>query len=279
MYTAQVHIKANGKVNLSLSVGNSLESGLHPIESKMARITFFDDLEVRRLDDHALSRYVILWHEDAPRKTEIDWSVAADLSVRAHRLLETAVDRVLPIQMKLQKRIPVGGGLGGGSADAAAMLLAVSHLFHLDIDLQEIATSLGSDVPYLLHGGTCLVGGIGDVITPIEYEPMDVVLIIPEYSCSTAAVFRAFDTVETHDVGGSNDLLAPACLVEPRLAQDMETLSVLLDQEIHLSGSGSSMFAICDTTEHATELARKIEEHTELVAIATQTCHTALERT
>ena len=68
MNTAQVQIKANAKVNLTLSVSKLSECGLHPIESKMARVSFFDDLEVTRLDDYAFSRYAILWHEDALKK-------------------------------------------------------------------------------------------------------------------------------------------------------------------------------------------------------------------
>lgn len=279
MNAMQVQIKANAKVNLSLRVGKSLDSGMHLIESKMARVAFFDDLEITRLDDYAPSRYAVLWHEDAPRKTEIDWSITDDLAVRAHCLLEVASGHALPVQMKLKKRIPVGGGLGGGSADAAAMLHAVTRLFQLDFNLNEIASSLGSDVPSLLHGGTCLVSGIGDVTTPIKHDTRHVVLMFPTYSCPTEEVYTAFDTLESPETNASNDLLAPACVVEPRLAVDMETASTLLAQEIHLSGSGSTMFVICDNAEHAAETAKKIEEHSELVAVATQTCEEALERT
>jgi 4-diphosphocytidyl-2C-methyl-D-erythritol kinase len=102
--------------------------------------------------------------------------------------------------------------------------------------------------------------------------------MIPPYSCETSEVYRAFDALEYHETNSGNDLLTPACVVEPRLATDMETATTLLDQEIHLSGSGSTMFAICDNAEHAAETAKKLEEHTELVAIATQTCEEVLER-
>lgn len=278
MNEMRVQIKANAKVNLTLSVGEVLDNGMHLIESKMARVAFFDDLEITRLDSHATSRYTIRWHEDAPRKTEIDWSVTDDLAVRAHSLIEKVVGHALPVQMKLEKRIPVGGGLGGGSADAAAMLQAVTRLFQLDLDVCKNASSLGSDVPYLLHGGSCVVGGTGDVITPIKHETQHLVLMIPPYSCETSEVYRAFDALEYHETNSGNDLLTPACVVEPRLATDMETATTLLDQEIHLSGSGSTMFAICDNAEHAAETAKKLEEHTELVAIATQTCEEVLER-
>lgn len=273
MTETTVHIQANAKVNWSLSVGEPLESGLHTIESKMARIAFCDELEVTRLEQHALSRYAIFWNENAPKQSEIDWPVTSDLAVKAHRLLESRVGHPLPVQMKLEKRIPVGGGLGGGSADGAAMFQATVALFNLDIDLVELAAELGSDVPFLLHGGSANVSGVGTVIEPIDQELQHLVLAFPEYSCSTADVYNAFDAIETVEPNDQlNDLLYAACTVEPKLEMDMTTLASLLELEIHLSGSGSTMFAICDNAEHATAVAKQIEEHTNLVAVATQTC-------
>lgn len=267
-----VHIQAYAKVNLSLTVHPPLPGGMHPITSQMVRIALCDDLEVIRLDDHALSRYAIVWHNDAPRHTEIDWPVTTDLAVRAHRLLEVKAGHPLPVQMKLEKRIPVGGGLGGGSADAAAMLKATTELFNLNLDLSEIALDLGSDVPYLLHGGAANVQGVGEVVEPVQLETMYLVIIIPEYSCSTDLVYKAFDQSSASESSEhQNDLLIPACIVETRLGTDLESLRAITEQKMHLSGSGSTMFAICDNAEHAVTLAKKIEEHTELVAIATQT--------
>ncbi len=166
----KVHIKAPAKINLSLSVEPPRDDGMHTIRSKMARIALFDDLELTRLDAHALSRYAILWHDDAPKRTDIDWPVTSDLAVRAHRMLEEVAGRSLPVQMKLEKRIPVGGGLGGGSADAAAMMLATIELFDLKLDAHAIASNLGSDIPYLLHGGAGIVRGVGENIENAGYK-------------------------------------------------------------------------------------------------------------
>lgn len=279
MNGAPLHIKANAKVNLTLHVGKVLETGMHPIESKMARVAFSDEIELTRLDSNAPSRYTILWHEDAPIKTEIDWSITDDLAVQAHRLLESTVGHSLPVQLTLEKRIPVGGGLGGGSADAAATFIGVSQLFDLDVDLNALAITLGSDIPFLLHGETCVVKGVGESAIPTEFELLDLVLIFPSYSCSTEAVYQAFDTLKPEEAHASNNLLTPACLVEPQLAIDMKTLESITGQKIHLSGSGSTMFAICDNTEHASELALKIKEQTEFFALATQTCQGTLEST
>ncbi|MBC8309389.1 MAG: hypothetical protein H8E83_02605 [Planctomycetes bacterium] len=267
-----VHYQAFAKVNLSLQVGKPMDDGMHSILSKMSPIAFFDELELTKLDSYALSRYAIIWNENAPVKSEIDWSVSSDLAVRAHHLLEEKVGTTLPVQMKLEKRIPVGGGLGGGSADAAAMLQAVSEMYSLDVDLKEIAMDLGSDVPYFLHGGACVVRGIGNEIEPITLETIHLVLIIPEYGCSTAAVYNAFDSTTEPESNSGNDLLAPACAVEDRLSKDIDHLQTLTGHEIHLSGSGSTMFIICDNAQYATALVHKIEENTNLVAIATHTC-------
>ena len=273
-----LHLKANAKVNLTLHVGKVLETGMHPIESKIARVAFSDDIEMTRLDSNAPSSYTILWHEDAPTKTEIDWSITDDLAVQAHRLLESTAGHSLPIQLKLKKRIPVGGGLGGGSADAAATFIGVSQLFDLNIDLNALAITLGSDIPFLLHGKTCHVRGAGESATPTEFELLDLVLIFPPYSCSTEAVYKAFDTLKPNEIRTSNALFAAACLVEPQLAIDIKALATISGQEIHLSGSGSTMFVICNNAEHASELAMNIEEQTEFAALATQTCQGTLER-
>ena len=278
----KVNMQAPAKINLSLSVSPPREDGLHPITSKMAQIALFDDLELTRLDDHALSRYAILWHEDAPKPTPIDWPVTADLAVRAHRALEECVGQPLPVQMKLEKRIPVGGGLGGGSADAAVMLQAIIALFNLDVDVQEIASTIGADVPFALIGGAGDVTGIGEIISPINLDAMHLVLIIPTYSCETAKIYDAFDALGCKSEDGVvNDLLLPACEVENQLSADIDAIKSLTGLEVQLSGSGSSMFIICDTTEQATALAYEIEKQTNHVALATQTYtpQVAMEKT
>ena len=116
-----IAVQAPAKLNLALSVGPPDQRGMHPICTWMVTISLCDDLLVTRLDEGRLSRYAILWHPDALRPLEIDWPVPRDLAVRAHLALEQHVGRPLPVQLKLDKRIPVGGGLGGGSSDAAAI--------------------------------------------------------------------------------------------------------------------------------------------------------------
>ena len=280
MSTKIIERQAPAKVNLSLSVGPQDSQGMHPLISKAICVSLTDDLEITRLEDGDLSRYAILWHDDAKRKSAIDWPVTNDLAVRAHRLLEAEAGKPLPVQMKLQKRIPVGGGLGGGSSDAAAMMIATSELFDLDFDLAHIGASLGSDIPFLLSGGTAIVAGFGEVIEPQVQEELYLTLIMPKYGCPTGEVFDAYDDLgggsidETRVRDGEifNDLYDAACSVASKLADDMKRLTELLECEIHLSGSGSTMFCICNNATQAAEVAITIESQTELVAIATNTC-------
>ena len=251
----------------------------------MTTVDFCDELSVTRLDDGDLSRYAVLWHDEAPQKTQIDWPITSDLTVRAHRFLEAEVGHSLPVQMKLEKRIPVGGGLGGGSSDAAAMLRATVSLFDLEIDLYAVAASLGSDIPFLIEGGTKLVSGFGETMETLSPADKSIVLILPPYGCPTGEVYDAFDDLEVTELDLErvrrgdifNDLTDPAIGVSEELSSDMSHVQSIVDPEVHLSGSGSSMFVICENDTHAETLESVIQKKTNLVAIATRTIDPATE--
>jgi 4-diphosphocytidyl-2-C-methyl-D-erythritol kinase len=272
---------APAKINLSLSVGPPIESKgmMHPIASWMTTLDFFDEVCVTRLDEGDLSRYAVLWHEDAPQKTTIDWPITSDLAVRAHRRLEAEVGRSLPIQLKVEKRIPVGGGLGGGSSDAAATLRALKELFQLDIDIHAIGASLGSDIPFLIDGGSQIVTGFGEQLESFSKVQRAVVLILPPYGCPTGEVYDAFDelcrpTLDEEQVRDGvifNALTTAAMEISEELSSDMAKIEAVAEVEVHLSGSGSSMFVICDNVMHAEALTLVIKEKTGLVAIAANT--------
>ncbi|RMH30265.1 MAG: hypothetical protein D6693_00770 [Planctomycetota bacterium] len=278
---AVVTRRAHAKVNLALAVGPPnppppAGDGLHPIASWFCAIDLADEVTVTRLAPDRASRYAILWADDAPRRTDIGWPILSDLAVRAHRALERAVGRPLPVQMKVEKRIPVGAGLAGGSSDAAAALRAVCEVYDLGLRearLRAIARDLGSDVAFFLDEPDrdaprpALVTGSGDEIerTPSAQAPsggpVALALILPAFGCSTPAVYRAFD----HAGGGAfdtervarlaragvvqsddlfNDLAGPACAVEPRLAQTRAAVSAAVGAPVHVTGSGSAMFVV-----------------------------------
>jgi 4-diphosphocytidyl-2-C-methyl-D-erythritol kinase len=279
---------APAKLNLALAVGSPDDTGLHPICSWMMTVGLEDELEVKRLEDDRLSRYAVLWHDEALRRPEIDWSITDDLAVRAHIALEGYAGARLPLQMKLEKRIPVGGGLGGGSSDAAAMLRAVNTLFDLDLttpQLAAIGSTIGSDVAFLVHGGSAVVQGLGETVETHETAPrVDAVLVFPDASCPTGRVYGVFDELGGGELRSDavaaliasgptpdtlfNDLTAAAISVAPELGLLRHEVVTLAERPAHVSGSGSTLFVLCDDHMHATALAAAITEQLDVPALA-----------
>ncbi|MDY7107495.1 MAG: 4-(cytidine 5'-diphospho)-2-C-methyl-D-erythritol kinase [Planctomycetota bacterium] len=290
----KITAQAPAKLNLALAVGARETSGLHPICSWMITVDLCDELEVTRLLPDRFSRYAVLWHKDARRRSDIDWSIRTDLAVRAHLALEDRVHRRLPVQMKLEKRIPVGGGLGGGSSDAAAMLHAVNVLFELGLETDElakIAASIGSDVPFLVQGGSAIVEGFGDRLAHHDRTPdLHAVLAFPEAECSTAQIYSLFDELTPGPWRGDavraltagmpeapppdglfNDLAPAAVRAAPRLEEDLARLSEIAERPAHVSGSGSCLFVVCDDPLHAGFLAEAVEKACGFPAVAVRT--------
>jgi 4-diphosphocytidyl-2-C-methyl-D-erythritol kinase len=290
-----VQALAPAKLNLALSVGKPDATGMHPISSW--RLDLHDELEIEAREDGSLSIYAIVWHPEAHRRTDIDWSITKDLAVRAHQRLEAHVGRKLPVRLRLQKRIPVGGGLGGGSSNAAAMLRGLNELFSLGLSLEElaeIARPLGSDVPFLVHGGSAVVEGLGERLTHMPLPPdTHVVLLLPEASCPTGPVYKAFDALrpdaalqpdrvrEMAARGAApgvaepfNDLAEPAMEVAPRLRGEREEIEELIDRPVHVSGSGSTLFFLANGAAEAELLAGAVGQRMGIPAVPAQVIHT-----
>jgi 4-diphosphocytidyl-2-C-methyl-D-erythritol kinase len=138
--------------------------------------------------------------------------------------------------VRLHKHIPVGAGLGGGSADAAAVLrwAGVTDL--------AVAADLGADVPFCVAGGRARVGGIGEKVQPLPYQRRQFTLLTPPLSVSTPAVYRAWDEMGGPTGDGPNDLEPAALLVEPQLARWRERLGEATGRTPVLAGSGSTWF-------------------------------------
>jgi 4-diphosphocytidyl-2-C-methyl-D-erythritol kinase len=292
---------APAKVNLALSVSPPVEGGMHEIASWMVTTAFGDELEVKRLPADRPSRFSIDWHDEARRRTDIDWLIRKDLAVRAHALLEERIGCALPVQLRLRKRIPVGGGLGGGSSNAAAMLRALDALFDLRLRaeyLEAISRELGSDVPFLVRGGSALVEGTGERLTRVAMPVVHLVLVFPPIACPTGPVYHAFDSlrpdarldaprvrglVDAAENGWLradmpfNDLADAALEVAPALGELRARLEGVARSPVHVSGSGSTLFIVCDSPIHAEALAGAIEKQVGVPAVATVTAPTPLE--
>jgi 4-diphosphocytidyl-2-C-methyl-D-erythritol kinase len=289
-----ITLRAWAKLNLALSVGPPAPpKGYHPIASWFAPIDLHDDISITRLDAGQPSRHEISWAPDAPRPTPIDWPPEKDLAARAHRLLERESQRPLPIAMSLHKRVPVGGGLGGGSSDAAAALIGVSRVHGLGLDAQRLralSLELGSDIAFFLDelcvqgGGDSpragLVTGFGESIERTISPRGNVLLFLPPFGCPTGAVYKAFDAAPTASADVDqvrrlidaadraaghvdaamlrNDLVIPACNIEPRLREIWQKLQAACGAEatVHLTGSGSTLFALTPAREAGALAAR-----------------------
>jgi 4-diphosphocytidyl-2-C-methyl-D-erythritol kinase len=206
-----------------------------------------------------------------------------NLIVRAGR----ALDKNRGANVSLQKKIPMGGGLGGGSSNAAFALIGLNKLWNLNLPvsrLAEIGAGLGSDVPFFLHGPSSVCTGRGEKVKPIPPPlPKYAVLIFPVMSVSTPAVYRRFDEMK---LGSSdairedvefgrwsrlpakellgrlvNDLDAPSFSVCPELGMMRESLEQEIGRIVRMSGSGSTLFTLADEKEEAESLALQIQRN------------------
>ena len=276
--------KAYAKVNLVLLVGQARqEDGMHPICSWMHSIDLSDTIEIDRLPESqetsnsfSGSSYSIIWDDGR----SVDWAIEDDLAVRAHQLMEREVGRLLPVALRVCKSIPAGGGLGGGSSDAGAVLVGLNALFELGLSLDRLVllgSLLGSDVPFFIDPGysaarSALVSGLGDQVERLVDLGIDpdmanqpITLVLPPFGCHTGEVYRAFDDLEpgehdpeiqrsrvlemihadlVRDSALVNELAAASVVVEPGLGLIQSQLSQRLNTPVHVSGSGSTLVLI-----------------------------------
>ena len=175
---------APAKLNLFLHVIGRREDGYHLIQSVFQLIALADTLTITSRADGRMLRY------DAIPGVEPQ----TDLALRAAQHLQAATGSRLGADIAITKRIPLGGGLGGGSSDAATTLLALNRLWGLDLPraaLMKIGLLLGADVPFFLFGANAFVEGIGETMTPLALPPRRYVVIHPGVAVPTAAIFSA----------------------------------------------------------------------------------------
>ncbi|MCU1484584.1 MAG: ispE [Actinomycetia bacterium] len=213
-------LRAAAKLTVSLRVLGTRSDGYHLIDAEMLTLDLADELTFA--DGDGLE---VLGGAGLP--------VVADDDNLVRRALR-AVGRTAHVT--LTKRIPAGGGLGGGSADAAAVLRWAG------VDDLALAASLGADVPFCLVGGRARVTGIGEVLEPLPLVARTFTLLTPPFGVSTPAVYRAWDELRGPTAEGPNDLEPAALRVEPRLAEWRDRLGDATGLTPVLAGSGSSWF-------------------------------------
>jgi 4-diphosphocytidyl-2-C-methyl-D-erythritol kinase len=264
---AWVDERAFAKLNLILHVGRPRTDGLHPLGSILASIDLWDDLQVEPADAGA----------DRVECAGLDGPNLADAALAAFR---RRVPELPPLRVRIDKRIPVAAGLGGGSADAAAVLRAANRISGEPLNavaLRELGAELGSDVPGQVEPRHALVSGVGEVVDPIELPAFGAVLVPHNPGLSTADVYAEFDRLG----GGRGQVglealrsLAREMALLPVLGNDLQPAALALRPELTaalaslrghgalgalVSGSGPTCFGLFEDRTAAEAVAAKLD--------------------
>jgi 4-diphosphocytidyl-2-C-methyl-D-erythritol kinase len=229
-----VQVRAPAKLTVSLRVTGVRADGFHLIDAEMVTVDLADELTIAALPNGSPTLL----------RTRLDGPARAGLAVSdgPDNLIRRALAHVgRSAEVTVHKRIPAGGGLGGGSANAAAILRWAGHTA---VEQVIAAASLGADVPFCILGGRANVRGIGELIDPLSYESRTYTLLTPSFGVSTPAVYRAWDALGGPHADGPNDLEAAALAVEPRLVAWRDRLQELTGATPVLAGSGSTWFVV-----------------------------------
>ncbi|MDR1648208.1 MAG: 4-(cytidine 5'-diphospho)-2-C-methyl-D-erythritol kinase [Zoogloeaceae bacterium] len=260
---------APAKLNLFLHVVGRRANGYHLLQTLFRLLDFGDTLRFAPRADSAIVLATPL--PGVPPE--------ADLTVRAARLLQAESGTRQGVTIHVRKRIPTGGGLGGGSSDAATTLLALNRLWQLGFSrprLQVLGLALGADVPVFVAGQNAFAEGVGEELTPVVLPPASYLILKPPVSVPTAAIFSAPDLCRdtplmrrvewTPDFAGHNDLEPVACRLYPEVAEALDWLRTQTrpapqPSRCRMTGSGACLFAEFTTPEgkrRAEEIVQKI---------------------
>jgi 4-(cytidine 5'-diphospho)-2-C-methyl-D-erythritol kinase len=232
---------APAKLNLSLHIVGQRNDGYHLIDSIFSLIDLQDFLSVE-----------ILRKDKIIVKSNISSLEEDNLVSRAAKLLKEKTGTSLGARIFLEKNIPIGAGLGGGSSDAATTLLSLNWLWKTGLsasDLSALGLSLGADVPFFIQGKNARVQGIGEIITPIKLEKKYYLVVFPNIFISTKKIFQSLDLTVGRTISimrsadqsaRMNDLQETAFLLYPQLEQVSRLVSSF--GQPRMTGSGSALF-------------------------------------
>lgn len=299
---SHVTAQAPGKVNLSLAVGSPRPDGYHPVASVYLAVSMAEEVTATPRADGDVTVSLadnssVFVDPDLIPQDSSNLAARAALLLREHLGLDPATHGV---HLEITKQVPVAGGMGGGSADAAAALMACAALWDAGLsrqDLASIGAALGADVPFAVMGGAAVGLGIGDELTPLlARHPVHLVLVPAATGLSTPQVYalldrlRAEGTLPTPDTDPEvdrdlvqaltagnaeelalllrNDLQVPAATMVPELS---EMLDVGLEEGAlsgQVSGSGPTVMFLTRSAEESFQLAARLEDRTGVAAIA-----------
>ncbi len=242
------------KINLFLHITGRRADGYHELQSVFRLLDFGDTVHIDVRQDGQIRRI-----QDIAGVPE-----EHDLTIRAAKLLQTNTGCGLGADIHVEKRIPMGGGLGGGSSNAATVLLALNRLWNVNLkrtELLALGLKLGADVPIFVFGENAWAEGIGEQLHAIALKPAHYVVLTPPAKVSTAAVFAHQDlTRDTLPAKmsafcegyGCNDLQPLVCRLYPEVANCLDWLHQFGDAR--MSGSGASVFVAVDSLQTAQKI-------------------------
>ena len=269
-----VTVRVPAKVNLELLVGPRRADGYHGLSTVFHAVSLYDDITVSIADDWGVS-------VSGPLAAGVPED-GDNLAMRAARLVQARFD-VEPVHISIRKGIPVSGGMAGGSADAAATLVALDHLWGLDLDreeVEELGSDLGSDVPFLVAGGTAMGSGRGEMLAPVLARgTYHWVFALAEGGLSTPAVYAECDRLRG-DAEVPDPVATPALMsalrsgdpreLAPQLSNDLQEAAISLRPDLGevlaagmeygalggiVSGSGPTTAFLVEDNESGIDLA------------------------
>ena len=287
-----VTVRAPAKINLQLRVGKAREDGFHPLDTVYQAISLYDDVTVSTAG---------VWSVNVVPIGDVDCSEvpldSTNIAIRAGQLLTAHHGITRYASIVINKGIPVAGGMAGGSADAAAALVALDRLWDLqtsDEDLLAIAAELGSDVPFALRGGTAHGTGRGELVEPVEDHGTWWWVVIPNRTgLSTAAVYAEYDRLWEDPLRAisagnrvlpalrsrdfkllsaalENDLQAASLSLRPDLEQTIADAERAGANHLVVSGSGPTLLTLISTQENALKVRQALlDEGYDGVLVAT----------
>jgi len=259
-----ISISAPAKLNLFLHITGQREDGYHLLQTVFQFLDYADTINLVRREDGHINRVSELAGVPAEE----------DLVVKAAKLLQTHCHSQLGVDISVDKQLPMGGGLGGGSSNAASVLVALNHLWGCGLsqqELMELGIHLGADVPVFIFAQSAWAEGVGEQLKPIDLAEKWFLVLKPQINVSTAAVFansqlrRDCSTITIRDfLAGQTDNVCekPVREMYPQVDQALTDLARYCENgESRLTGTGACVFAAFDSREQAekafTELSEK----------------------
>ena len=284
----RTEIRAPAKINLFLDILGKRPDGYHNIKSIVLPVSVYDRVVLENHPDgietvtaHAIQLPGIPWTMPLCRSED-------NLTTRAARLLKEATGHAGGVRIVLEKNIPIGAGLGGGSSDAAAVLKGLNTLWKTGLSqdrLISLGTRLGCDIPALIHGGSLCMEGVGEQITPVRCHAQNrlwLLLVYPGFAISTTDIYARYEAgltsvpaadkfhqvvsgleqgVPSQVAAGLYNALQPAVFRKyPLLELIKNKLAAAGALGVQLSGSGSTLYALAHDSDHGHALEKRLRE-------------------